>query len=96
MYRRRYTRKPEIPVEIRSALSLEAPSENMLANRLDEKDAAYMTVKELQEHLHICRRTANTIFHMDGFPAYKVGHSIRIDRKGVDEWVHAHSTDESS
>lgn len=96
MYRRRYTRKPEIPVEIRSAFSLEAPSENNVANCRDEKDATYMTVKELQEHLHICRRTAYTIIHKDGFPAYKVGHSIRIDRKGLDEWIHSHSAEEAA
>ena len=44
----------------------------------------FMTSPELQAYLHICRRTAYTLVHQEGFPAYRVGRSIRIDRKELE------------
>ena len=38
-------------------------------------------------YLHICRRTAYTLVHQEGFPAYRVGRSIRIDRKELEAWM---------
>ena len=31
----------------------------------------FMTIPELQAYLHICRRTAYTLVHQEGFPAYR-------------------------
>ena len=47
----------------------------------------FMTIPELQAYLHICRRTAYTLVHQEGFPAYRVGRSIRIDRKELEDWM---------
>ena len=81
MYHKRYTRKPEQPAgSVRVESSASAPN---------AAPCPYMTVKELQEHLHICRRTAYTLVHKEGFPAYKVDGSVRIDRKELENWIHA-------
>ena len=50
-----------------------------------------MTIPELQVYLHICRRTAYTLVHQEGFPAYRVGRSIRIDRKELEDWMRRRS-----
>lgn len=47
----------------------------------------FMTIPELQAYLHICRRTAYTLVHQEGFPAYRVERSIRIDRKELEAWM---------
>lgn len=47
----------------------------------------FMTIPELQAYLHICRQTAYTLVHQEGFPAYRVGRSIRIDRKELEAWM---------
>ena len=46
----------------------------------------FMTIPELQAYLHICRRTAYTLVHQEGFPA-----SIRIDRKELEDWMRRRS-----
>ena len=51
----------------------------------------FMTIPELQAYLHICRRTAYTLVHQEGFPAYRVGRSIRIDRKELEAWMRRHT-----
>lgn len=47
----------------------------------------FMTILELQAYLHICRRTAYKLVHQEGFPAYRVGRTIRIDRKELEAWM---------
>lgn len=47
----------------------------------------FMTILELQAYLHICRRTAYKLVHQEGFPPYRVGRSIRIDRKELEAWM---------
>lgn len=51
----------------------------------------FMTIPELQAYLHICRRAAYTLVHQEGFPAYRVGRSIRIDRKELEDWMRRRS-----
>lgn len=51
----------------------------------------FMTIPELQVYLRICRRTAYTLVHQEGFPAYRVGRSIRIDRKELEDWMRRRS-----
>ena len=79
MYRRRYSPKP---TETRQ------PSVEGLA-----QPSPFMTIPELQAYLHICRRTAYTLVHQEGFPAYRVGRSIRIDRKELEAWMRRRAAD---
>lgn len=46
-----------------------------------------MDVKELQDALRISRRFAYELTKQDGFPSFKIGKKVLIDRAGLERWM---------
>ncbi len=46
-----------------------------------------MSVKELQEALCVSRRFAYELTKQEGFPAFKIGKRVLIDRAGLERWM---------
>lgn len=55
-----------------------------------------LTVPEAAELLKISAKTAYAWSHMDGFPAMKLGNTVRIPRSLLLSWVEAQATKERS
>jgi len=51
-----------------------------------------LTVPEAAELLKVCDRTVYTWTHMEGFPAMKLGNTIRIPRALLLDWVARRAT----
>lgn len=48
-----------------------------------------LSVSEAAEELGISTKTAYDLTHVDGFPAIRIGHRIRVSKEGLREWVKA-------
>lgn len=48
-----------------------------------------LSVSEAAEELGICTKLCYELTHVDGFPAIRIGHRVRISRDGLREWVKA-------
>lgn len=46
-----------------------------------------MTVKGLAEYMQIGRRQAYELTHSKGFPAFRIGRKILINREGLERWM---------
>lgn len=46
-----------------------------------------LTIKEMAEMLEISEPTARKLIREEGFPVLKIGKSIRIYRRGLEEWL---------
>ena len=50
-------------------------------------DKATMTVKELQMYVGIGRRQAYELCNTKGFPAFRIGRKVLINREGLNLWL---------
>lgn len=57
-------------------------------------DNPILTVAEAAELLRISTKTCYNWIHIKGFPAFKVGNSVRIPRNLLLEWVNAQAAGE--
>lgn len=48
-----------------------------------------MSVSEMSEELGISSKTGYALTHIQGFPAIRIGHRVRVSREGLAEWVKA-------
>lgn len=46
-----------------------------------------LSVAEMAEELGISTKTAYNLTHIQGFPAIRIGHRVRVSREGLVEWV---------
>ena len=46
-----------------------------------------MTVKELMGFLGISRATAYELVNASGFPSFRIGRKVFINRAGLEEWM---------
>ncbi len=46
-----------------------------------------MTVKELMVFLGISRATAYELVNDSGFPSFRIGRKVLINRAGLEEWM---------
>ena len=53
-----------------------------------------MTVDELAETLGIAKPKAYELTNTDGFPSFKVGKRILINRKGLQDWIEKQCNDQ--
>ncbi|HQD80862.1 MAG TPA: helix-turn-helix domain-containing protein [Bacillota bacterium] len=60
------------------------------SNRMsaDQENVEFMTVAELAAYLRIGRSAAYELCHWRGFPAIRVGRSIRIHKTALAEWLY--------
>ena len=52
-------------------------------------DNPILTVAEAAELLRISTKTCYNWIHIEGFPAFKIGNSVRIPRDLLLEWANA-------
>ncbi len=50
----------------------------------------WLTVPQMAQMLQICVDHAYTLAHRADFPAVRLGHSIRIDRRALERWTAEH------
>lgn len=50
-------------------------------------DKATMTVKELQSYVGIGRRQAYELCNSNGFPSFRIGRKVLVNREGLDRWM---------
>lgn len=50
-------------------------------------DKATMTVKELQAYVGIGRRQAYELCNSSGFPSFRIGRKVLINRSGLERWM---------
>ena len=50
-------------------------------------DKATMTVKELQKYVGIGRRQAYELCNTQGFPSFRIGRKVLINREGLEKWM---------
>ena len=55
-----------------------------------------LTVGDLQSYLRIGRRQAYELVNQAGFPAIRLGRSIRITRSALDQWLHTRAKEEKT
>jgi len=48
----------------------------------------YITLKQLQEKLHIGKNTALELVNLKSFPAIKIGKVWRIGEVDLEKWLH--------
>lgn len=67
-----------------------------LDKRIPQEDSSFtaLTVEELADRLKISMPSAYELVNSDGFPAFRVGRSIRIDEAGLRAWVLQHPAGE--
>lgn len=46
-----------------------------------------LSVSEAAEELGICVKQCYALTHVEGFPAIRIGHRIRVSKDGLREWV---------
>ena len=46
-----------------------------------------MTVNEMSEELNVSRPTAYELVKQDGFPAFRLGQRILVNRAGLQRWL---------
>lgn len=46
-----------------------------------------LNIKELMEALCISRTTAYELIKQEGFPTFRIGRKILIDRAGLERWL---------
>ena len=49
--------------------------------------APVLTLDDLAKHLKISKATAYDLVKQDGFPAFRIGKSIRINAYMLEEWI---------
>lgn len=47
----------------------------------------YLTIKDIQKHLGICRTKTYELVNSNGFPKIKILGSIRIPKKDYEKWL---------
>lgn len=47
----------------------------------------FLTVKQMMQLLNISKTTAYKLINTDSFPAIRIGRSIRIDKKELQNWL---------
>ena len=52
-----------------------------------EKQSMAISVDEMAELLNISRPSAFTLAHSEGFPAFRVGRRLLINRAGLQSWM---------
>lgn len=71
---------------------LEYEGTTILENAINEyyysPIAPVLTMDELMQYLRISRPTAYELVKQEGFPAFRIGKSIRIDARKLDAWIH--------
>ncbi|MCR5502050.1 MAG: helix-turn-helix domain-containing protein [Lachnospiraceae bacterium] len=50
----------------------------------------YLTVKDIQEALHIGHNAAYALMSLDGFPSVKVGRKYLVDEEALHKWLSEH------
>ena len=50
-------------------------------------DKGTMTAKELQAYMNIGRVKAYELCNSSGFPSFRVGRKVLINREGLDRWM---------
>ena len=50
-------------------------------------EKAIMTVNELMEYLHIGRSKAYELIHAEGFPSFRIGRKVLINKASLSEWI---------
>ena len=61
--------------------------ENCIETQDNSPLAEVLTVNELAKLLSISRPTANKLIKEEGFPSFRIGRSIRINRRMLQEWM---------
>ena len=51
-----------------------------------------LTVKDIKKHFHISINAAYNIIHSKGFPAIRIGNSIRVPRSMFIQWLKAQAS----
>lgn len=46
-----------------------------------------LTVEEMAQELHISRTTAYDLVKQIGFPAFRVGRKVLVNRRGLQQWM---------
>lgn len=46
-----------------------------------------LTVKQLEKELNISDKTARNLVHSAGFPSFRIGNRVLINRKALQEWI---------
>lgn len=46
-----------------------------------------LSVTEAAAELGICSKQCYALTHVEGFPAIRIGHRIRVSKDGLREWV---------
>ena len=49
--------------------------------------AMTLTVDEMAEELHISRPTAYELVKQEGFPSFRIGQRILVNRSGLQDWI---------
>ena len=65
--------------------------ENGIAQAHDisqESPKMTLTVKEMADMLEISEPTARKLTREEGFPVLKIGKAVRINRRGLEEWLY--------
>ena len=52
-----------------------------------EDDITFLTVKELQEYLHISPNTAKSLINYGDFPVIRFGRRVLIPKEWLDLWL---------
>lgn len=60
---------------------------------MSNKNTAVYTVEEIQQILHISRRTAYDLIKDPPFPVRKVFNQYRIPKMEFEEWLHRKTSD---
>lgn len=45
------------------------------------------TVEDIMAILHICKTTAYILMNSDGFPSFRVGRSLRVEKTAFEKWL---------
>ena len=46
-----------------------------------------LTLKQLEKELNISDKTARNLAHMPGFPSFRIGNRVLINRKALQLWL---------
>lgn len=52
-----------------------------------KEDKNYLTPKDLEEKLQLSHNTVNKLINLEGFPAIRIGRSIRIRPEALEEFM---------
>lgn len=55
--------------------------------KVTEMPTLTLTVKQLMRELNISDKTARNLVHSPGFPSFRLGNRVLINRKALEAWI---------